>query len=276
MIFTVSLLLLCVGISSSVDLFYSTFPYTRVPLRKLKQIDAGVGEVYGVDDDDNVYHWEDYNWKQIPGKLTHVSVGPAGVWGVNRENILFKMHDGIWMRVAAGLLKQVDAGGDNFVVGVNAQDNVYCLGESDTISGSSNVCFTQLDGTLSYYSCGPGACWGVNSANNIYYRDYVTSTLCQGTQWDRIEGSLEMLEVGTDGLVFGVDSDGRVSRREGIDPEYPTGITWVGMAFSETFRHLSYDNGSLWLISTDNDIYLCATTPENQAEPLYQKFEGLL
>ncbi|KAM5132380.1 fish-egg lectin-like isoform 2-T2 [Mantella aurantiaca] len=275
MIFALSLLL-CVGIfSSSADWFYSTFPCTRVPLRKLRQIDAGVGEVYGVDDNDNVYHWEDYNWKQIPGKLTHVSVGPAGVWGVNRENILFKMKDGVWMRVA-GLLKQVDAGNYDLVVGVNAQDNVYCLGDSDTISGSSNVCFTQVDGTLNYYSCGPEACWGVNSAYNIYYHDYVIPTSCQGTQWEQIEGSMMMLEVGTDGLVFGIDSDGSVLRREAVGPEYPTGTSWVTMSLPQTFKHLSYDNGSLWLINTDNDMYLCATTPEAEQQPLFQKFQGFL
>ncbi|XP_040183276.1 fish-egg lectin-like [Rana temporaria] len=257
----VSLLLLCVGISVAPDLFFSSFPLLKVHMNvKLTQIDASGGEVYGVSNDSNIYHWVNNSWRQVPGELIHVTFGPAGLWGVNRENIILKMQDNNWMNVS-GFLKQVDAGGDIFLGGVNAQDNVYCLDQSYIVSGSSCVTFTPLDGDLKYYSCGPESCWGVNRANNIYYRHNVSSMACQGTQWEQVEGSLEMLEVGTDGLVFGVDSEGHVLRREGITAENPVGYFWVPMSFSERFKHVSYDNGSVWLISQDDEVYLSATNP---------------
>ncbi|XP_077312807.1 fish-egg lectin-like [Lithobates pipiens] len=251
MLFAVSLLLLCTGISVSAD-----FQCTLIP-GKLRQIDAGAGEVYGVNDNDDIFRWVDNNWSNIPGKLIHVSVGPAGVWGVNRANNIFKIQDNKWMSVA-GLLKQVDAGGDKFLGGVNAQDNIFCLRQSCTVSRSSAVSWTQLKEDLKYYSCGPMGCWGVNSVNNIYVRHNVNPTACQGTQWQQVGGNLVMVEVGTDGSVYGVNAAGNVFRRDGINAITPTGTIWTKLDLSTTFKHVTYDNGYVWILSTTGDIYRCA------------------
>ncbi|KAM5132381.1 fish-egg lectin-like [Mantella aurantiaca] len=251
MFFVVNLLLLCAGISASAD-----FQCTIIP-GKLKQIDAGAGEVYGVNSNDDIYHWVENNWKLVPGKLIHVSVGPAGVWGVNSVNNIYKMQDNEWMMVT-GLLKQVDAGGDKFLSGVNTKDNIYCLRQSCTISRSSAVSFTQLEGSLKYYSCGPVGCWGVNSVNNIFFRHNVNPSACQGTQWQQIQGSLVMIEVGTDGSVYGVNSAGNVYRRDGITAKTPIGTTWTHLDFCATFKHVTYDNDYLWLLNEAGDIYRCA------------------
>ncbi|XP_073458086.1 fish-egg lectin-like [Aquarana catesbeiana] len=251
MFFAVSLLLLCAGLSASAD-----FQCTIIP-GKLRQIDAGAGEVYGVNDNDDIYRWVDNNWKHIPGKLIHISVGPAGVWGVNRDNVIYKIQDNEWMSVS-GLLKQVDAGGDKFLGGVNAEDSIFCLKQSCTVSRSSAVSWTPLDGGLKYYSCGALGCWGVNSADNIYFRHNVNPTACQGTQWQQIEGALEMIEVGNDGSVHGVNSAGNVYRRDGISAKTPTGTIWTQLDFCTTFKHVTYDNGYLWLLSLTGDIYRCA------------------
>ncbi|XP_040183275.1 fish-egg lectin-like [Rana temporaria] len=253
MLFAVSLLLLCVGISASGD-----FQCTMIP-GKLKQIDAGAGEVYGVNDNDDIYRWVNNEWKQIPGKLTHVSAGPAGVWGVNKANVIYKLQDNKWMSVS-GLLKQVDAGGDKFLGGVNAQDKIYCLRKSCIISRSSAVSFTPLEGALQYYSCGPVGCWGVNSGNQIYFRHNVKPTSCLGTQWEHVVGGLVMIEVGTDGSVYGVNSAGNVYRRDGISAKTPTGTSWTELDFCATFKHVTYDNGNLWLLNPTGDIIRCVET----------------
>ncbi|XP_040182532.1 fish-egg lectin-like [Rana temporaria] len=206
MLFAVSLLQLCAGISVSADLQCTTIP------GKLRQIDAGAGEVYGVNDNDDIFRWVDNGWQNVPGKLVHVSVGPAGVWGVNRANVIYKLQDNEWMSVS-GLLKQVDAGGNKYLSGVNAQDGIFCLRQSCTVSRSSAVTWTQLEGDLKYYSCGLFGCWGINKPNNIYFRNNVNPTACQGTQWQQVGGNLVMAEVGTDGSVYGVNSAGNVYRR---------------------------------------------------------------
>ncbi|XP_056399738.1 fish-egg lectin-like [Hyla sarda] len=222
----------------------------------LKQIDAGAGQVYGVNNDDNIYQWLDTYWKQIPGKLIHVSVGPAGVWGVNRANNIYRLDDDSWVAVN-GLLKQVDAGGNKFLSGANAGDLIFCLNQDQAISRSAVFTYTQLEGALKYYSCGPYGCWGVNSANNIYYRYDVTPTSCRGSRWQQIEGSLVMVEVGTDGSVYGVNAQGYLFKRDGISASNPTGTFWTIMDFCGTFRHVSYDDGNLWLLGKSGDIYKC-------------------
>ncbi|XP_073458097.1 fish-egg lectin-like [Aquarana catesbeiana] len=251
MLFAVSLLLLCTGIFASADFECKSIP------GKLRQIDAGAGGVLGVNSNDDIYQWVDNNWNLVPGKLIHVSVGPAGVWGVNRANNIYKIQDNDWVSVS-GLLKQVDAGGRKFLGGVNSQDNIYCLGQSDTLSKFPTLSWTQLEGALKYYSCGPLGCWGVNSADNIYFRYNVSPTACQGTKWQLIEGALEMIEVGTDGSVYGVNSAGDVYRRDGIGAKNPTGTSWTQLEFCATFKHVTYDNGYLWLITPTDDIMQCS------------------
>ncbi|XP_075462810.1 fish-egg lectin-like [Ascaphus truei] len=156
-----------------------------------------------------------------------------------------------------GLLKQVDAGGDKFLAGVNRLDSIYCLNQEPTLSTDSVVLFTLLEGGLKYYSCGPRGCWGVNSANNIYYRYDVKPNACQGSKWQQIKGSLVMVEVGTDGSVYGVNAEGKVYKREGISAEKPIGTSWTLLDLCSRFKHVSVDAGTLWLLTERGDIFKC-------------------
>ncbi|XP_063798469.1 fish-egg lectin-like [Pseudophryne corroboree] len=248
MLHIIALFLVCAGAAAELQC-------TVIP-GNLKQVDAGAGEVYGVNNEDTIYHWVNNNWKEIPGKLIHVTVGPAGVWGVNKNNNIYKFQDNNWMLVS-GLLKQVDAGGNKFLSGANGADSIYCLDQGQTVSRSAALLYTHLDGSLKYYSCGPFGCWGVNSNNNIYYRYNVKPTSCQGIQWQNIPGSLVMVEVGTDGSVYGVNSDGNVYYRESISARNPIGTSWTKLDFCSKFRHVSYDDGYLWLLSEKGDIFRC-------------------
>ncbi|KAE8594141.1 hypothetical protein XENTR_v10019456 [Xenopus tropicalis] len=229
-------------------------PCVTVP-GKLRQLDAGSGEVYGVSDDDKVFFWHSNRWAQIAGNYSHVTVGPAGVWAVNRQNFVYRLQDFAWMHVS-GLLKQIDAGGDTFLAGVNAADNIYCLNQ-ESIKGTA-LKYNQIDGKLMYYSCGPLGCWGVNNVYEIYYQKNVIQTSCQGTGSQRLQGSLAMVEVGTDGSVFAVNTQGKVFRREGISPKNPTGTTWEGLDIYDSFKHVSYDAGFLWLIAENGSVIKCA------------------
>ncbi|KAM4703919.1 fish-egg lectin-like [Rhinophrynus dorsalis] len=248
MLFFICLFLFSTGSSAELDC-------TVMPGR-LKQIDAGSGEVYGVSEDGNIYQWQKDNWVQIPGQLTHVTVGPAGLWGVNKQNYIFKMQNNNWQQVS-GLLKQVDAGGEKFLSGANAQDMIYCLNEDFTTSTSVSFPFTNIDGRLKYYSCGPLGCWGVNSANNIFYRYSVTPTACQGSRWQQVDGSLVMIEVSTDGSVYGVNSQGDVYKREGICPKNPIGTSWTRLDLCSNIQHVTYDAGYLWILTEKGHIFKC-------------------
>ncbi|KAM4014958.1 fish-egg lectin-like [Anomaloglossus baeobatrachus] len=250
MIQVLGLLLLCSGAATAADRL------CIVINGRLKQVDAGNGQVYGVNDDDNIYQWLGSSWRQLPGQLMHVTVGPAGVWGVNKMQDVYKLQDTNWVQ-ATGRLKQVDAGGNKFLAGVNGLDDIYCANQDQVISSSVNVAYIYIDGRLKYYACGPFGCWGVNAYDDIYYRYDVQPTSCQGSRWQQIDGKLKMVEVSSDGSVYGVNSQGEVYRRDGISAGNPTGTSWTKLYFYDIFKHVSYDQGNLWLITEKGVIYKC-------------------
>ncbi|KAG8433815.1 hypothetical protein GDO86_012257 [Hymenochirus boettgeri] len=67
-----------------------------------------------------------------------------------------------------------------------------------------------------------------------------------------------MVEVGTDGSVYGVDSNGCAYKRRGICPKIPMGTSWVQLRPCKGFKHLSYDSGFLWLITQAGNVLKCA------------------
>ncbi|XP_044846165.1 fish-egg lectin-like [Mauremys mutica] len=225
----------------------------------LKQIDASNGQVFGVNSAGNIYTLYGDSWAQVPGSLKHVTVGPAGVWGVNNNDNIYKLVGGSWQQVT-GLLKQIDAGGDMFVAGVSMYDGIYCLSRPATVSANSDSAlpWVNIAGSLKYYSCGLWGCWGVNSADNIYFRFDVTPDSCAGSRWEYVPGKLSMIEVGTEGSVYGVTSAGQVFRRDGITKSNPVGTTWTQVAsFICNCKHVSYDLGLLWLITDQDKIVKC-------------------
>jgi len=71
--------------------------------------------------------------------------------------------------VLLGLLKQVDAGGDQIISGVNMNDDIYCLNmDANNQWSPSTLPWLSINGKLKYFSCGPYSCWGVNGADQIY------------------------------------------------------------------------------------------------------------
>ncbi|XP_063291550.1 fish-egg lectin-like [Pelobates fuscus] len=244
----ICLILMFLGIAAG-------FQCTLVP-GKLRQLDAGAGQVYGVNDNDDIFRFSVNNWVQVPGKLIHVSVGPAGIWGANRQFNIYKFQNGDWVQVS-GLLKQMDAGGNKYLGGVNNDGKVFCLNQDSTTSTGTSLPFVQLDGSLNYYSCGRYGCWGVNSANAIFYRQNVSPTDCKGSTWKQVEGVMVMVEVGIDGSVYGINTIGNIYKREGISSLNPIGTEWSLVDKYGPFKHLSYDEGLLWLINTQGDIFKC-------------------
>ncbi|KAL8180550.1 UNVERIFIED_CONTAM: hypothetical protein K2H54_027400 [Gekko kuhli] len=225
----------------------------------LTQIDVSNGQVFGVNRAANIYTLYGTTWTQLPGLLTHVTTGLNGIWGVNSNHNIYRLVGGNWKQVT-GLLKQIDAGGSQFIVGVNTNDDIYCLPKSSAISadGGSALPWVHIEGKLKYYSCGLLGCWGVNSADAIYYRHGVTPDSCAGSRWENVPGALSMIEVGTEGDVYGVNSAGNIYRRVGISAANPIGITWEHLGNDlGTIKHVSYDLGLLWVLTTEGKILNC-------------------
>ncbi|XP_048028287.1 fish-egg lectin-like isoform X1 [Megalobrama amblycephala] len=225
----------------------------------LKQIDAGAGSVVGVNDQNEVFVLNNNVFTKVFTSLKHFSVGPAGQFGVDTANNIFKVRGGSLVQIA-GLLKQVDAGGDQNVAGVNMYDDIYCLNmDANNNLPSNSVPWIQLGGKLKYYSCGPYSCWGVNSIDQIFFMKGVSGNACSGSgSFVNIPGLLSMIEVATDGNIFGVNAQGALFQRTGVSQSNPAGTDWLSIvACPNGHKHVSFDLGLLWVVCVDGSIRRC-------------------
>ena len=65
--------------------------------------------------------------------------------------------------------------------------------------------WTQVGGKLKWISSGKNIVVGVNSADDIFYRDGITSTNQIGTRWVKIGGKLSQIDTFND-KVWGANS----------------------------------------------------------------------
>ncbi|XP_067874599.1 fish-egg lectin-like isoform X2 [Heterodontus francisci] len=181
---------------------------------RIKQIDASNGQVFAVDRLGNVFTRRGSFWARVPGKLAHVTVGAAGVWGVGRDQTLYRMVAGSWA-LLGGQLTQIDAGGDQIVAGVNRHSNIFCADKQSAVRAADyrSPAYRQINGRMRYYSCGPQSCWGITAQGLIYCRLNVHANFCTGSRWLRVSGRFVVVEVGTDGSVYAVSRAGLVYRR---------------------------------------------------------------
>uniref|UniRef100_A0A672G7R4 Fish-egg lectin-like n=1 Tax=Salarias fasciatus TaxID=181472 RepID=A0A672G7R4_SALFA len=209
------------------------------------QIDAGQGQVVMRNDKSEVFVLSGSTWIRLGSvPIKHVSVGPAGIWGVD-NNVFFHVFSG-------QSLHQVDAGGQDQIVGVTSSSTVHCL-SSTVASGfkqGDSLSWTTFPGALMYISCSSHGCWGVNSGKEIYF------TVNSPIAWTRVTGETSMVEVGTDGTVF-VVRNGHIYQRTGISADVPHGTGWYHIPMSKTVKHASYDLGNLWLVLNGGVIMKC-------------------
>uniref|UniRef100_A0A3P8XKK4 Fish-egg lectin n=1 Tax=Esox lucius TaxID=8010 RepID=A0A3P8XKK4_ESOLU len=230
-------------------------------IKNLMQIDAGQGHVVATDTNEIPYYLQrgfiQDEWIRIPGFVKHITVGPAGTWCVDRTDRIFKYLEGKWVH-AEGFLKQVDAGGDQFIVGANMQNVPFCLKSSAAIGykgPGSPLPWKQFPGSVKYYSCGPFGCWAVNKDESIIFMNLDRD--CQYSGWSNIDGMLSMIEVATDGSVFGVNSVGDIYTRDGITAKKPKGTRWSHIPQKTAMKHVSFDQGRLWAISKSGITFSC-------------------
>ncbi|KAL6117071.1 uncharacterized protein ACO6RY_14935 [Pungitius sinensis] len=231
------------------------------PLYNVRQVDAGLGSVVVRDKDSNAYFLAGSDWKLLGSiKLKHVTVGPAGLWGVGIDDNVYKYIAGDFTPSTGLSMLQVDAG-NNQVVGVSPSSTANCLNSTTAmaLSGVGYLSWSSLSRSLKYYSCGPLGCWGVDTNNQIFFAQNVDPSTCSTSGWRNAPGSLIMIEVGTDGRVFGANIEGKVYERTGISTALPFGVDWVYIPMCIGIRHVSYDLGKLWVVSNSGIIMRCSS-----------------
>ncbi|CAH1254013.1 CHRNB3 [Branchiostoma lanceolatum] len=169
---------------------------------KLKQLDVSSTAnqlcVWGVDSNNNVLRRTGItteeaagtDWEEIDGSLKFVSVGSAGVWGVNAE-------DDIWYRTGT--------------IGNEAS------------AGSG---WEQIEGKMKQISSGDNIVWGVTRDDDILIREGINSSTPAGTGWKQIPGKLKQVEASPSGQqAWGVNSGDYVFLRTGMTATEPSDVT---------------------------------------------------
>jgi len=178
-------------------------------------------------------------WTNIPGSLKQISVGPAGVWGVNYAN-------NIWYR------------------------NSTRSNPDDYGSG-----WTKLDGSLKQIDVGQDVVWGVNSNNDIWVRTGISDTNPVGTGWQQVEGNLKHVSVSNNGYVWGVNSDNTIFYRNcrlGAN----ACADWV--AIYGASNQISAGGAGVWCVNSADQIYYrTGTFGDNGGQGTgWQKVDGAL
>ncbi|XP_069556283.1 fish-egg lectin-like [Brachyistius frenatus] len=231
-------------------------------LNYIVQIDAGQGKVVARDISNYAYFLVGSSWSRLGyHKFKHVSVGPAGLWAADTSNRVNKFISGNFRPTTGVTMKQVDAGGNGQIVGVASSSyHAYCLRSSLALAykGTGSLSWYSLSNFMKYISCGPlYGCWGIHSNSRIYHTQKLTPTTCGNARWKLIQGAAVMIEVATDGTVFVLNSAGQVFQRTGISAKQPAGTRWSNIPMCMPVRSLSYDLGTLWVVTRSRLLLKC-------------------
>ncbi|XP_052362817.1 fish-egg lectin-like [Oncorhynchus keta] len=71
-----------------------------VDIKNLVQIDAGLGQVVATNTSQTPYYLVGDKWIPLSGSMKHITVGPAGIWGVNKADSIYKYVAGNWVQAA--------------------------------------------------------------------------------------------------------------------------------------------------------------------------------
>merc|ERR1719318_2284393 len=188
-----------------------------------------------------------------------IAVGSVGeVWGVNKEGDVYKREDvGTdrnptgrgWTRINAPKpMKQLDV----------HDGTVWAIGTDDSIWYSRNGNgWKQIDGLLKVVSVGKAGVWGVNSKDEIFYRQGTSvNPKSDGTGWVKTDGRLSYIDVPFAGNaeqeVWGVNSEGKIYRKKwSKNVIYPR---WELMGRRE-MKQLAVAEGRVWAVAKDDTIW---------------------
>ncbi len=226
--------------------------------KRFTVVDSGITRrVWAVNRRSYIYKLVKGKWRKVSGRLSQISSGQAGVWGV-RNGRIYQRQRRRWYYVS-GRLKQIDSGPRGVVCGVNKYNNIYCrLQITSRIRRGKR--WVRVPGKLKHISCGEYGHWGVNKANNIYFREGVSRSNPAGLKWRKIPGKLKQLEAGQYGQVWGVNRLGHIYVRTGVTQQAPWGRRWKRVKTQKTWRRITIGIGAVFGVATNGRVYRTVPT----------------
>ena len=196
-------------------------PWTQIPGR-MRHVTASANYVWGVNRDDEIYKCArpcTGEWEHVPGKLVQISAGDTEVWGVTFQNQIYKRPvdgSGDGWVRVGGYLKHVSASGNGYIWGVNRNDNVYKC--KTPCDGE----WVQVDRKLKQVDGGHSYVYGVDGNDDVW-----TIAINGSGTWRHIPGKLTYITGSGRDELFGVNSVGNIFRCE---KPCPGGASWKMMS----------------------------------------------
>jgi len=121
-------------------------------------------------------------------------------------------------------MSKVSVGATGHVWGVNRMGQVFVR---RGISGRQPLgqAWDPIEGELSNVAVGVHSVWGTDREEQLWCRTALGAG-AKGSAWSRVEGQMRDISVGPTGHVWGVTSDGKLWRREGVSRQVPQGRAW--------------------------------------------------
>jgi len=254
---------------------------------KLRQISCGYHQqVWGTTTSNHVYYREGIDslnvegtaWVREPTNMVYVSVGLRGaVWGVGEDGVP-NFRTGItrdtpygngWETQEGAQLRQLEVG-DCQVYGTTVMHEIYRL-EGCQPTKPIGTGWSQVGGTLRHIAVGEGpVLWGVDYAHQLWFRSIGENRKDVDEDkeqfWEQAQPTdknMIQLDVGRDGHVWALGSDGTVYWREGITAENHYGSSWEPQPRDSATVEMDgvanevavCTNGNVWMRGTDNKLY---------------------
>ena len=206
---------------------------------------------------ENIKDYKESEFNQIDGQLMQISSGTYGVWGVNKNYLIYyrkgispnSKGGNIWIQVD-GLLKYISSG-ESGVWGVNFNNEIFYR-KGITKSCPEGTSWGKIDGELKQISSGEYGAYGVNSIDKIWFRGGITKTNPLGNRWFSIEGRLKNISVGSFG-VWGVNHLNEVFLRKNVTRENPVGDGWIKI--EGNFKQISSGEKFVLAVNENNEIF---------------------
>lgn len=150
----------------------------------------------------------------------------SGVWGVDENNDVYHyFRSAKWKHIPGIKMMQIDSGPEGIVVGVTENHEVY---HRTGISNTNYVGkeWVKIDGSLTHVSCGRSGCWGVDSAEHVYYIDGVFTRSCLAAGLVAVDGRMKQVDVGVLADVYAINKHGNLYVRLGVTKTNAFGTEW--------------------------------------------------
>ena len=200
-------------------------------------------------------------WKHSASQWSHVSVGPAGVWGVSNTDYVYYLPDTygnpegfgtVWQEVI-GLLSNLEVGTD-IIWGVNSANYLFQR-TTITASNPTGSTWSNLGYGYTWVSVSPGgSVWAVNTAGHLLHYRHSSNAQPVGTAWDVMDTELQRVDAGQAG-VWALKTDGRLFYRHGTYGDNgSTGTDWRSV--EGTFTSVSLGKNVVVMVDTAGHVWV--------------------